>query len=147
MKTVTFYHRETGMLDGSQLICSDDSLVALNTPADHIAIEGAFDHLCQRVDVTTGAVVDYQPPQPDADHEWNADTKRWQLNADTQARQAASAAALGQILLLEARGIRAARELALGVAGAVDRLTALDAQIAAQRANLNLVPTVSTVAR
>jgi hypothetical protein len=30
--------------------------------------------------LTTGKVVDYQPPQPSDDHEWNHVIKRWQLN-------------------------------------------------------------------
>lgn len=45
------------------------------------AIEGAYDHLSQRVDIETGEVVDWQPDKPEGDeytdHEWDAGTKRW----------------------------------------------------------------------
>jgi hypothetical protein len=136
MKTVNFYHKETGVLNGTHLLASDDGAVALNTPTDHIAIDGHHDHSSRRVDVATGELIDYQPPSPGVDYEWNADTKRWQLSAAVEAWQAARSTALAAITVLEGQGIRAMRELALGQVGAADRLAALDALIGAQRANL-----------
>jgi hypothetical protein len=38
---------------------------------------GHYDGLCQRVDVQTGEVVDYQPPRPSPNHDWDEQTKRW----------------------------------------------------------------------
>lgn len=55
MKSVMFYHAETGLLHHTHLITSDDSLVALNTPAGHAPIDVVdgrrFDHMAERVDV------------------------------------------------------------------------------------------------
>lgn len=86
MRHVTFFHKETGILNGKHLLVSDDCAVALNIPADHEAIdhppEHMLDHLSQRVEVETGAVIDYEPPRPSEEHEWNAQVKRWQLRAE-----------------------------------------------------------------
>jgi hypothetical protein len=76
----SFYDAETGAIAPGVITCTAAQLAA-NTPAGHIAIPGAFDHLSQRVDLATGQVVDYQPPAP-ADDElrtwaWNAETRRW----------------------------------------------------------------------
>ena len=133
MKTVSFHHKETGIFSSAVLTSTDDSAIAINTPRDHVAIEGAYDPLSKRVDVATGEVVDYQPPLPSADHEWNATTKRWQLTAAVTAKREARRSALASIAALEASGVRAVRELALGQAGALDRLKALDIEIAALR--------------
>lgn len=133
MKTIGFYHKDTGLLNGTQLMVSDDSMIALNTPADHVAIEGQFDSLSQQVDIASGAIIDYQPPPPSIDHDWNADTKRWQLSAAAQAKLDAHGHATACIAQLEAAQHRAIREAALGQAGAVARLQAIDAEIASLR--------------
>ncbi len=133
MKCVSFYHKETGLFNGTKLTVSDDSMIGINTPADHIAIEDFYDHLSQRVDIASGQVIDYQPPAPSADHEWNVTTKRWQLKPEIVAKQAARAQALRSIASLEASQARTLREFALGVDGAKDRLHAIDQQIAGLR--------------
>jgi hypothetical protein len=164
---VSFAHKDTGIFDGVHLTVSDDAVVSLNTPADHLAIEGHHDPLSKRVDVAAlprwealraeialmqpqdraqrraeldalwaKVLIDHQPPAPDADHVWDDTAKRWQLSPDIAAKQGARAAALATIGQLEAKGIRAMREAALGIAGAQDRLTALDVAIVAQRASL-----------
>jgi hypothetical protein len=77
-------------------------------------------------------VVDHQPPQPSDDHEWNAETRRWDVKEDVQTRAAAAAQASVEIARLEHEeqpGIL--RDVALGKPGAVDRLRALDERIAA----------------
>jgi hypothetical protein len=107
-----------------------------STPDLGIYVADVIDPLSQCVDIQSGQVIDYQPPTPGADYAWNADTKRWQLSTAVQAKQAASTTALAQIAALEAKGVRAMRELALGTAGAADRLAAIDAQIVVLRANL-----------
>jgi hypothetical protein len=75
VRNVTFYHKETGILHPVTVVTNSDMAVALNTPADHVAIDhpegGRLDHLSQRVEVTTGNLVDYQPP-PSPDQEWRA---------------------------------------------------------------------------
>lgn len=59
MKVVRFYHRETGLFHRTRVILSDDAAVALNTPANHIAIDDSreppIDPLSQRMDVSTDA--------------------------------------------------------------------------------------------
>lgn len=137
MRQVSFYHRETGMLARQRMTFEtddDDKHVIDNTPQDHVAIKGHYDPLSQRVDVATGQVVDYQPPQPSPDHAWDETTRRWNLNADVQRKADARRAALLQIATLERSQHRTMRELALGMDGAKERLQAIEDQIVAQRA-------------
>ena len=134
MKVVSFYHRETGIFNGRHLMVSDPAMIPLNTPPDHIAIDGDhYDHQTQRVDVVTGKVIDHIPPQPSEDHEWNAISRRWQVKAEITARQQARRAALGRITELELKALRALREHALGKPGAHERLSAIDSEISQLR--------------
>jgi len=134
MLVISFYHRETGIFNGRHLMVSDPAMVPLNTPPDHIAIEGDhYDPLTQRVDVATGKVVDHIPPQPSEDHEWNSISRQWQLRPEITAKQQARKAALGRITELELKALRALREHALGKPGAHERLTAIDTEISALR--------------
>jgi hypothetical protein len=134
MLVVSFYHRETGIFNGRHLMVSDPSMIPLNTPLDHIAIEGDYyDPLTQRVDVATGKVVDHIPPGPSEDHEWNSISRRWQLRPEITAKQQARQAALGRITELELKALRALREHALGKPGAHERLAAIDTEISALR--------------
>jgi hypothetical protein len=138
-RNVAFYHKKTGLLHGLSIIASDPDAIALNTPPDHLVIdhplEGALDPLCHRVDVATGEVVPYQPPQPSVDHEWDIETRRWKLNAAFAARQAQRTDALAQIRTLEAAQARPHRELTLDPANveARKRLESIEGQIAALR--------------
>jgi hypothetical protein len=128
---VTFYHKQTGLLHSNLLMASDPDTIALNTPTDHIAIDGHHDHLSQRVDLATGELVDYQPPAPSADHEWDAESKRWQLNGPIRAKAQARAAAVTRIAELEASQHRLVRELlALGDLVALQKLRAVYDEIA-----------------
>jgi hypothetical protein len=103
VRRVSYYHKDTGIIDHVVYVFSDDSALALNRPsADHFPLDhpedgSVYDHLSQRVDVTTKQVVDYQPPQPSQDHEWNATAKRWTLNQTAQAKLDARAQARAQI--------------------------------------------------
>jgi hypothetical protein len=144
MKHFRFYHAETGLFHGDALVVnSDDSegrnagghqkMALANCPPGHKPIEGHYDPLSQRVNVTTGVVEDYQPPPPSSDHAWAADVKRWQLLPEVAQRQEARRAALAQIARLEAVQPRAVREAVLGHAGAADRLRSIDEQIAVLR--------------
>lgn len=114
MKSVSFYHRETGLFNGTHLIVSDDAAVALNTPTDHIAIDGQHDHLSKCVNVETQGVIDYQPPEPSSDHEWNVEKKRWVLGAKAQELRNRQAVARSRITVLETSQARAIRESILG---------------------------------
>jgi hypothetical protein len=166
VRSASYYHKDTGILSDYH-VHTDGHGIALNTPADHVAIEGAHDHLSKRVDhaayqqwetlraevehlppqersqrqaeldaVWALVLLDYQPPQPSADHEWNATAKRWQPSASALAKQQARAAALAQIAALEAQGIRPMREALLGIDGAKERTASIDSQITALRASL-----------
>jgi hypothetical protein len=134
MRVVSFYHKVTGMFHARHLMSSDAKAIALNTPHDHIALDGDhFDRLSQRMDVETGKVVDQVPVQPSVNHEWNATDRRWQVKPEVLAREETRRHAMLRIGQLEQSGIRSLRELALGEAKAADRLRALDAEIAELR--------------
>lgn len=109
-KQWSFYHRISGQLADFRY---SGSSLERNTPPDHVAIEGALDHLSQRVDVTTGSVVDYQPPQPSPDHEWNATAKRWRKKAEAVRRQSLRDNARATIDAIESKQGRAMREALL----------------------------------
>jgi hypothetical protein len=134
-----FYDATTGVLHDKAIAtdAADPQSVAkfarANAPAGHIPIQGAFDPLSQRVDVATGKIIDYQPPAPSADHEWDLVAKRWTVKAAVMAREKAKATALARIDALDRASIRAGREMLLGVAGAHDRLARIEAQIAQLR--------------
>jgi hypothetical protein len=130
-----FYDAATGVFIGRSFTVTENHYAAAaikaNTPAGHAAFEGDVDPLAQRVDLATGNLVDYQPPQPSADHEWDASTKRWQLTAAAAARKRTRAAALQQIHALEQSQHAAVRDALLG--RGTDRLKAIDDQIAELR--------------
>jgi hypothetical protein len=133
--TVSFYDKTTGMFSGVRYHGLEDH-IEVNTPNGHAAAIGAHDHLSKRVDLATGELVDYQPPAPSADHEWNADTKRWQLTAAAAEKESKRAFALNRIDHLENSQARALRELALGSTEAAARLKAIDDEIASLRSHL-----------
>lgn len=131
----SFYDPATGALTG-RTYAGPESLLALNTPPGHHALKGHHDHLSKRVDLQSGAVVDWQPPQPSPDHQWDQQSRRWQLSASAQERQAARAEALERIAALEAAQHRAVRELLLELASehpGLNRLQEIDTQIAQLR--------------
>ena len=138
MRVVSFYHKVSGLFHARHLMSSDAKSIALNTPQDHIAIDGDhYDRLSQRIDITTGKVVDELPAQPSDDHEWNATDRRWQVKPEVLAREETRRHAILRISQLEMSGVRSLRELALGEAKAADRLKALDNEIATLRKTLN----------
>ncbi len=203
MRNFSFYEAGTGLFIGRTYKTDDadelrrTSAIAAHTPAGCKALEGLFDHLSQRVDLTAVArideqrqkikesmqalakdhphaafdgcrcetaqaceasrkthkdlraqlaslqdagsiVVDYQPPAPSADHEWNAETKRWEISAAVQERQQRRQGALQSIAALEARQLRPVRELLRNPSdiAARARLDSIEEQIAALREQL-----------
>jgi hypothetical protein len=135
VRHASFYHKDTGIFSGYH-VHTDEPGIALNTPPDHVAIEGAHDHLSKRVDLTTGEVIDYQPSAPSPDHEWNADTKRWQLSAAALGKIAAKSAALARIAALEASQHAVLRKALLGDPAALAQLAAIDGEIVALQGTL-----------
>lgn len=117
-------------------LTADEDQLGCNTPSGCGAVEGLFDHMSQRVDMETGKVVDYQPPKPSADHEWNGETKRWQITAGAADKINRSNAAHSRIAQLEASQHRHVREHCLGIAGAAERLKAIDDEIFSLQSHL-----------
>ncbi len=147
MKHFHFFDEHTGVFHGDALVVNSDGsargavdghakMALANCPPGHKPIEGHFDPLSQRVDVASGAVVDYQPEAPSADHQWNEQVRRWALTPEAAQRQEKRRAALVAIRQLEESQPRAVREALLGQAGAADRLRSLDERIAALRAQI-----------
>ena len=115
-----------------------DRDIEINTPDGCGAIEGKYHAGSQRVDLETGEVVEYQPPQPDADHEWNNDARGWVLRPDVVAERARRAAVLAQIIALESKQARPLREFAVNPnnAHARELIAQIESQIAALRSTL-----------
>jgi hypothetical protein len=111
MKTCSLYDPATGIFNGMTISASDEELLKKNIPDGCGAIDGVIDHLAYSVDIETGTVVDYQPPQPNDDHEWITDTKRWQIKPDIIKKQQDKAQALAQLQLLDAKHLRALDEV------------------------------------
>jgi hypothetical protein len=137
MNTWSVFDKVTGEFIG-QTFSTDqqDYQAPTDFPDGHGVIEGLHDHLSKRVDVATGEVVDYQPPQPSADFEWNAEMKRWQLTAAAAAKIDGNASARARIAVLENAQHRAVREAMLDPLGGIARLKAINDEIASLRPQL-----------
>lgn len=137
---ISFYDKTTGLFTGRTLRCSGHSVETLGASAQEGEgfVEGLHDHVSSKVDLQTGKVIDYQPPQPSADHEWDATAKRWKLTAAAEQREIRRQNALRQIAALEAAQARPHRELTLDPANiqARQRLEAIEKEIASLRAQL-----------
>jgi hypothetical protein len=138
-RSFQYYSLTTGRFTQRVLQCRDEKLAELNAPEGHGFKEGAFDHLCERVDLATGEVIEYQPDRPDEYHEWDEKIKRWRKRVDVQQREAAKARAQTKINEIEIKQLRSMRELALDPANsaAKARLEQLETQVAELRKDLN----------
>lgn len=133
MKTYHFYLLSSGLFTGCSFSGARDMLEQ-NTPADCGAHEAPqVDFLSQRLDLESGKLVDYQPPQPSSDHEWDTVTRRWQLNAARAKAEFDDMEARAEIDRLEQQQARRVRELLLKND---PQLKALDDQIAGLRPKL-----------
>ncbi len=84
----SLYSMSNGLFTGVQIGVAagmdeqqEKEFIESNTPHNCGAMFGRHDNLSRRVDLTTRTVIDYQPAQPSALHEWNTTAKRWQLSA------------------------------------------------------------------
>jgi hypothetical protein len=127
-KTYSLYEAATGLFIGKRLHCDDEGLLSARLPAGTLALEGTFDHRCQRLDLATGVVVGYRSPVPSGNHEWNNAHKLWHVT-DARGADERAAAIYARIQALEARQCRAVREATLGDATAMKRLKDIDAEI------------------
>jgi hypothetical protein len=120
---VHFYDAKTGLFTGVSIHTNLTAAKAVkafigeNTPPGHGAYVGYVDPLSQRMDVATGQIVDYQPPQPSPRHEWNQITKRWQKQVALK-----RSAALARIADLEKGQHRTVRETLIRACHAVDAI-------------------------
>jgi hypothetical protein len=64
------------MFTGGHIMCRSEFLDD-NVPDGYSCLLGDFDHLCQKVDIATHEVIDYQPPKPSENHDWDSGAKRW----------------------------------------------------------------------
>lgn len=148
MKVWSFYDPTTGLFTGHVLSGSDNDLAA-NLPENLAAIQGRYDRLSQRVNVETQQVEDWQPPQPDDDHEWRAEAPdaptraeqrwRWVKKADVVERERRAAQAQAKINDMERSAARAMREallLLLPESPERQRLTEVEQRIASLRGDL-----------
>lgn len=133
MNIYSFFHPASGLFADRQFRGPQWALEA-NTPDGLQAIPGAFDPQRQRVDLASGAVVDWQPPAPpDTEFEtwaWSADELVWVASRTTAA---------------VARDARTERDRRLAacdwvVARAVDEGTPVPAAWSAYRAALRAIP-------
>lgn len=88
-------------------------------------------------------LIDYVPPSPGDEHEWNRDRKRWVLRADVSERRSRRSQAIADIQKLEQSSLRALREVKLAElkgqnpeAQSVERLERIEQQIASLREQL-----------
>jgi hypothetical protein len=143
---ISFYSSLTGLFYSTVLEFADppnvEALRAM-TPDGHESIEGHFDCLCQRVDVFSGEVLDWQPPAP-PDTEmmrwhWDTATRRWAgTPTNSYFRLEERQRAIEQMALLEAGQDRPMRELAIDPddTAALLRLLQIEASMVALRDKL-----------
>jgi hypothetical protein len=133
-----FYDKATGLFTGQRFLGAADAL-EMNIPAGLAAMPGEIDHLSQRVDLDTGAVIDFQPPQPSAEFEWDQAHRRWILTAKAKEAIEADYAARGAIEAAEQMSLRSIRELILDPNNEQARvkLQAVDDAIAASRPKIS----------
>src|SRR4029077_6365004 len=104
---VSFYHKVTGLFHARHLMSADPKSIVLNTPHDHIAMDGDhFDRLSHRADVKTGKVVDEMRAHASPDHGCNAADRACHLNPEMVAKEETRRHAILRIKQLELAGLR-----------------------------------------
>lgn len=121
---VHIYDLKTGLFTGKShhTNVKDEAAIASfiddSTPPGHGAYVGKYvDYESKKVDVHTGLLVEYQPPQPSRKHTWNPEAKRWQIKSREQRELT-----LKRIAELESSTHRAVRETLIRACEAVDAL-------------------------
>ena len=121
---VHIYSLETGLFTGqahhtnAKHASAIAAFIDASTPPGHGAYVGKYvDYLSKKVDVQTGLLVEYQPPQPSRKHTWNPEAKRWQIKNREQRE-----VAMARIAQLESSTHRAVRETLIRACEAVDAI-------------------------
>jgi hypothetical protein len=80
MPIYSFYKADTGLFSG-RLFEGPETMLVLNTPLGHVALEGVYDALAQRFDLATKTVVEWKPQQPTSTaletFVWDSQSRRW----------------------------------------------------------------------
>lgn len=128
---------ETGLFTGRTYGGLPKALEA-NTPPGCGAIEGRWSQDCHRVDLDSGAIVDYRPPPPDDLHIWDYARRRYVLKPEERQRRRLHRAAVARIRELELRQARPLRELTIDPDNreARRRVNDIDQEIEAMRADV-----------
>lgn len=141
MKTFSIYKLADGLFTGQRFSLApfDKARAESNVPSGCGMIEGEYDHLSQCVDISTGKVIEYQPPKPSENSVWNDKTRRWEkhpLVADAVRRAEQARQSIAELEVSQRRPLR---ELALDPSNflAKERLLGINAQIEEQRKYLS----------
>lgn len=73
--TKWYIYNEAGIFTGGSVDCPESHLDQ-NVPEGYGCYMGEVDPLSQRIDIESGELMEYQPPQPSANHQWT-EQKRW----------------------------------------------------------------------
>lgn len=130
------YRKSDGIFTGRVVGGPRKQLLLVNETDEIGLAEGVTDPMSQRVDIQSGALIDYQPPAPDTDHYWNVEVRRWNLKPEIAERNQRRTTAQARIDALERKQPRALREIVLGRLGAAERLQDIDNEIAELRKDL-----------
>lgn len=87
------YKADDGLFTGRSIDCPPQYL-EVNVKEGEGCILGPVDPFSQRVDMATGELVDYQPPQPSANHTWDLGSRRWVYVPPLEEVQAAALVAI-----------------------------------------------------
>ena len=134
MKHYSLCNKATGLFTGKRWSIPDSRELNLElVPEGFEAVPGIHDHLSRRRDSETGEVVDWQPPRPSDDHDWDTTERRWKVRQSILERAQRRANAVERIAELERRQHRRVREL---LAASDPTLRQLDEEIATLRAEI-----------
>lgn len=120
---VHFYDAKSGLFTGVSIHTNlttakaVKAFIAANTPPGHGAFVGYVDALSQKMDIATGQLLDYRPPQPTPKHEWNPITRRWQRQVALKRSET-----LARIAELEKGQHRTVRETLIRACHTVDAI-------------------------
>lgn len=134
------FDRATGLWTGVELDLPEHAMAPLDPAV--VALPAVEFPWVMRLDAETGALVDYQPPAPSPDHDWNAQERRWAVRPAVLQKQSAQRAARDEIARLELSQLRLQREERIGRGGLnpseiKKRLEDIDDQIIALRDVIN----------
>lgn len=140
---VHFYDEITGLFTNHLAFSASclDRMVEANTLPGHKAFIGDADPLSQKIDTSTGALVENRPTRPSDDHHWHPLMRQWVKRPEVQQREFQIADTKRRMLELEQKQARIDRDLRLrpnsvGADGKTpqQRLESLDAELERLRA-------------